>query len=68
MTQVIIIGAKVISSAWMVGWFLLLLKITINHVNNGKDPIAAVFALAFAWALIGLAPVAIAKFAWRYIA
>ncbi|MFT4271837.1 MAG: hypothetical protein QM578_12565 [Pantoea sp.] len=62
-----LISAKIIGAGWMLCWFVMLLKITIKHVNAGLDPIAAMFSLAFAWLLVGFLPVAIVKFGWGFI-
>ncbi|KAB8312956.1 hypothetical protein EH228_04575 [Erwinia endophytica] len=59
--------AKIIGVGWMLVWFWTLLRSCINLTLEGKDPFAALFALALAWFVIGFVPVAIVKFGWRYI-
>ncbi|UZQ14304.1 hypothetical protein OF867_16150 [Escherichia coli] len=39
----------------------------IRLVNDGKDPWYALFGAAFVWVIIGVAPVAVAKMAWRFV-
>ncbi|EET4670244.1 hypothetical protein ABZO63_005045, partial [Escherichia coli] len=39
----------------------------IRLVNDGKDPWYTLFGAAFVWVIIGVAPVAVAKMAWRFV-
>ncbi|MBP1035861.1 hypothetical protein J8631_09845 [Serratia fonticola] len=58
---------KIAGTAWMVVWFLLILKITIEQVNAGAGLMPSLFALQMTWFLVGFLPVAIVNLAWHYI-
>lgn len=59
--------AKLIGTSWMLIWFFIIFKSMVKAVNNGLDPFAAIFSLAFVWGIIGFLPIAIIKFGWGFI-
>lgn len=62
------IAAKLIGTAWMVLTFLFCIILLIRGVNADKLTfLIGLLSLFTFWLLIGFAPVAVAKFAWRFI-
>lgn len=61
------IFAKCFAIAWMLGWFLSLFRSTVKAVNGGSEPIASFMALFIAWFLVGVIPVLIVKYGWKYL-
>lgn len=62
------IVAKLIGTSWMVLAFWFCIILLIRGVNADKfDFFTGVLSLFAFWLLIGFAPVAVAKFAWRFI-
>lgn len=60
--------AKIIGTAWMVMAFFFCIILLIKGVNGGSFTLfKGLGAVTFFWFMIGLAPVAVAKFAWSFI-
>lgn len=60
--------AKIIGTVWMLLAFCFCLILLIRGVNaDSFDPFVGLLSVSFFWLLIGLAPVALVKFAWSFI-
>lgn len=52
---------------WMVVTFIVVASSFIRLVGEGKDMVGVLFGSILMWVIIGVAPVAVAKMAWRFV-
>ncbi|NGK72305.1 hypothetical protein G5673_26310, partial [Escherichia coli] len=54
-------------ASWMVVTFIVIASSFIRLVGEGKDMVGVLFGSTLMWVIIGVAPVAVAKMAWRFV-
>ena len=52
---------------WMVATFIVVASSFVRLVGEGKDTVVCFSVSIFLWVIIGVAPVAVAKMAWRFV-
>lgn len=67
MVELIFSALRLLGALWMVATFIVVTGCFVRLVGEGKDPWYTLFGAAFVWVIIGVAPVAVAKMAWRFV-
>ncbi|EBQ9796956.1 hypothetical protein ZK99_001845 [Salmonella enterica subsp. enterica] len=67
MVELIISALRLLGALWMVATFIVVAGCFIRLVGDGKDLVGVLFGSILLWVIIGVAPVAVAKMAWRFI-
>ena len=56
-----------LGARWMVAAFIVVAGCFVRLVGEGKDLGNMLLGSIFLWGIIGVAPVAVAKMAWRFV-
>ncbi|MEJ1820813.1 hypothetical protein [Escherichia coli] len=67
MVELIFSALRILGAMWMVATFIVVASSFVRLVGEGKDPVGVLFGSIFLWVIIGVAPVAVAKMAWRFV-
>lgn len=67
MAELIFSALRILGAMWMVATFIVVASSFVRLVGEGKDPVGVLFGSIFLWVIIGVAPVAVAKMAWRFV-
>ncbi|EIQ9613140.1 hypothetical protein LWD91_003708 [Escherichia coli] len=67
MVELIFSALRILGAMWMVATFIVVASSFVRLVGEGKDLVGVLFGSIFLWAIIGVAPVAVAKMAWRFV-
>lgn len=67
MAELIFSALRLLGASWMVVTFIVIASSFIRLVGEGKDLVGVLFGSIFLWVIIGVAPVAVAKMAWRFV-
>ncbi len=67
MVELIFSALRILGAMWMVATFIVLASSFVRLVGEGKDLVGVLFGSIFLWVIIGVAPVAVAKMAWRFV-
>ncbi|EER3727902.1 hypothetical protein ACW3Q3_004915 [Escherichia coli] len=67
MVELIFSALRILGAMWMVATFIVVASSFVRLVGEGKDLVGVLFGSIFLWVIIGIAPVAVAKMAWRFV-
>ncbi|EMX15029.1 hypothetical protein U9099_22695 [Escherichia coli] len=67
MAELIFSTLRLLGASWMVVTFIVVASSFIRLVGEGKDMVGVLFGSILMWVIIGVAPVAVAKMAWRFV-
>ncbi|MBW4296743.1 hypothetical protein [Escherichia coli] len=67
MVELIFSALRILGAMWMVATFIVVASSFVRLVGEGKDPVGVLFGSILMWVIIGVAPVAVAKMAWRFV-
>ncbi|EEW0747832.1 hypothetical protein ACNF1A_09710 [Escherichia coli] len=67
MAELIFSALRLLGASWMVVTFIVIASSFIRLVGEGKDMVGVLFGSTLMWVIIGVAPVAVAKMAWRFV-
>lgn len=67
MVELIFSALRILGAMWMVATFIVVASSFVRLVGEGKDPVGVLFGSILLWVIIGVAPVAVAKMAWRFV-
>ncbi|NGK91550.1 hypothetical protein G5681_12895 [Escherichia coli] len=67
MVELIFSALRILGAMWMVATFIVVARSFVRLVGEGKDLVGVLFGSIFLWVIIGVAPVAVAKMAWRFV-
>ncbi|HCX7686188.1 TPA: hypothetical protein OZ625_003611 [Escherichia coli] len=67
MVELIFSAFRLLGALWMVATFIVVASSFIRLVGEGKDMVGVLFGSILMWVIIGVAPVAVAKMAWRFV-
>ncbi|HCJ5617862.1 TPA: hypothetical protein NU305_000810 [Escherichia coli] len=67
MAELIFSALRILGAMWMVATFIVVASSFIRLVGEGKDMVGVLFGSILMWVIIGVAPVAVAKMAWRFV-
>ncbi|EED0946969.1 hypothetical protein HJ256_005095 [Escherichia coli] len=67
MVELIFSALRILGAMWMVATFIVVASSFVWLVGEGKDLVGVLFGSIFLWVIIGVAPVAVAKMAWRFV-
>ncbi|HHQ9884198.1 TPA: hypothetical protein ACSXNW_000040 [Escherichia coli] len=67
MAELIFSALRLLGASWMVVTFIVVASSFIRLVGEGKDLVGVIFGSIHLWVIIGVAPVAVAKMAWRFV-
>lgn len=67
MAELIFSALMLLGASWMVVTFIVVASSFIRLVGEGKDMVGVLFGSILMWVIIGVAPVAVAKMAWRFV-
>ncbi|WP_261588905.1 hypothetical protein [Escherichia coli] len=67
MVELIFSALRLLGALWMVATFIVVASSFIRLVGEGKDMVGVLFGSILMWVIIGVAPVAVAKMAWRFV-
>ncbi|WP_148116707.1 hypothetical protein [Escherichia coli] len=67
MAELIFSALRILGAMWMVATFIVIASSFIRLVGEGKDMVGVLFGSTLMWVIIGVAPVAVAKMAWRFV-
>lgn len=67
MVELIFSALRLLGALWMVATFIVVAGCFIRLVGEGKDMVGVLFGSTLMWVIIGVAPVAVAKMAWRFV-
>lgn len=67
MAELIFSALRLLGASWMVVTFIVIASSFIRLVGEGKDMVGVLFSSTLMWVIIGVAPVAVAKMAWRFV-
>ncbi|WP_141073535.1 hypothetical protein [Escherichia coli] len=67
MVELIFSALRILGAMWMVVTFIVVASSFVRLVGEGKDLVGVLFGSIFLWVIIGVAPVAVAKMAWRFV-
>ncbi|HBE4552462.1 TPA: hypothetical protein KL975_004989 [Escherichia coli] len=67
MAELIFSALRILGAMWMVSTFIVVASSFIRLVGEGKDMVGVLFGSILMWVIIGVAPVAVAKMAWRFV-
>lgn len=67
MAKLIFSALRLLGAMWMVATFIVVVGSFVRLVGEGKDLVGVLFGSILLWVIIGVAPVAVAKMAWRFV-
>ncbi|EFK2992085.1 hypothetical protein A8J02_004369 [Escherichia coli] len=67
MAELIFSALRLLGASWMVVTFIVVASSFVRLVGEGKDLVGVLFGSILLWLIIGVAPVAVAKMAWRFV-
>lgn len=67
MAELIFSALRLLGASWMVVTFIVIASSFIRLLGEGKDMVGVLFGSTLMWVIIGVAPVAVAKMAWRFV-
>ncbi|EPP7297495.1 hypothetical protein ACTJ31_005199 [Escherichia coli] len=67
MVELIFSALRILGAMWMVATFIVVASSFVRLVGEGKDLVGVLLGSIFLWVIIGVAPVAVAKMAWRFV-
>ena len=67
MAELIFSALRILGAMWMVGTFIVVASSFVRLVGEGEDLVGVIFGSILLWVIIGVAPVAVAKMAWRFV-
>ncbi|EPO1563170.1 hypothetical protein ACT6MP_000100 [Escherichia coli] len=67
MVELIFSALRLLGASWMVVTFIVVASSFVRLVGEGKDLGNMLFGSILLWVIIGVAPVAVAKMAWRFV-
>ncbi|EJC0192366.1 hypothetical protein MXY14_000788 [Escherichia coli] len=67
MVELIFSALRLLGALWMVATFIVVAGCFVRLVGEGKDLVGVLFGSILLWLIIGVAPVAVAKMAWRFV-
>ncbi|HBQ4330314.1 TPA: hypothetical protein L7243_003029 [Escherichia coli] len=67
MVELIFSALRLLGASWMVVTFIVVASSFVRLVGEGKDLVGVLFGSILLWLIIGVAPVAVAKVAWRFV-
>ncbi|EFL2266870.1 hypothetical protein AN715_005195 [Escherichia coli] len=67
MVELIFSALRILGAMWMLATFIVVASSFVRLVGEGKDLVGVLFGSIFLWVIIGVAPVAVAKMAWRFV-
>ncbi|HBB1381264.1 TPA: hypothetical protein J0553_004401 [Escherichia coli] len=67
MAELIFSALRILGAMWMVATFIVVASSFVRLVGEGKDMVGVLFGSILMWVIIGVAPVVIAKVAWRFV-
>ena len=67
MVELIFSALRILGAMWIVATFIVVASSFVRLVGEGKDLVGVLFGSIFLWVIIGVAPVAVAKMAWRFV-
>ena len=67
MVELIFSALRILGAMWMVATFIVVASSFVRLIGEGKDLVGVLFGSIFLWVIIGVAPVAVAKMAWRFV-
>ena len=67
MVELIFSALRILGDMWMVEKFNVVASRYVRMVGEGNDMDGALFSSILLWVIIGVAPVAVAKMAWRFV-
>lgn len=67
MAELIFSALRILGAMWMVVTFIVVASSFIRLVGEGKDMVGVLFGSILMWVIIGVAPVVVAKMAWRFV-
>lgn len=67
MVEFIFSALMILGAMWMVATFIVIAFGFVRLVGEGKDLVGVLFGSILLWVIIGVAPVAVAKMAWRFV-
>ncbi|HAW2724273.1 TPA: hypothetical protein JLQ59_000434 [Escherichia coli] len=67
MAELIFSALRILGAMWMVATFIVVASSFVRLVGEGKDLVGVIFGSILLWGIIGVAPVAVAKMAWRFV-
>lgn len=67
MVELIFYALRLLGASWMVVTFIVVASSFIRLVGEGKDMVGVLLGSILMWVIIGVAPVAVAKMAWRFV-
>lgn len=67
MAELIFSALRILGAMWMVATFIVVASSFVWLVGEGKDLVGVIFGSILLWVIIGVAPVAVAKMAWRFV-
>ncbi|EPY0177913.1 hypothetical protein ACW3ST_003236 [Salmonella enterica subsp. salamae serovar 42:b:e,n,x,z15] len=67
MAELIFSALRVLGAMWMVSTFIVVASSFVWLVGEGKYLVGVLFGSILLWVIIGVAPVAVAKMAWRFV-
>ncbi|ENA2751548.1 hypothetical protein ABF138_005378, partial [Escherichia coli] len=65
--ELIFSALRILGAMWMVATFIVVASSFVRLVGEGKDLVGVLFGSIFLWVIIGVALVAVAKMAWRFV-
>ncbi|EHE9978302.1 hypothetical protein OPZ10_004615, partial [Escherichia coli] len=65
--ELVFSALRILGAMWMVATFIVVASSFIRLVGEGKDMVGVLFGSILMWVIIGVAPVAVAKMAWRFV-
>lgn len=67
MAELIFSALRILGAMWMVATFIVVARSFVRLVGEGKDLVGVIFGSILLWVIIGVAPIAVAKMAWRFV-
>ncbi|HBK9431865.1 TPA: hypothetical protein RPO18_002887 [Escherichia coli] len=67
MAELIFSALRILGAMWMVATFIVVASSFVQLVGEGKDLVGVIFGSILLWVIIGVAPIAVAKMAWRFV-
>ncbi|HAW0707317.1 TPA: hypothetical protein JLJ93_003212 [Escherichia coli] len=67
MVELIFFALRILGAMWMVATFIVVASSFVRLVGEGKDLVGVLLGSTLMWVIIGVAPVAVAKMAWRFV-
>ncbi|EER5773514.1 hypothetical protein LRO40_003918 [Escherichia coli] len=67
MVELIFSALRLLGALWMAATFIEVACCFVRLVGKGKDLVGVLFGGILLWVIIGVAPVAVAKMAWRFV-